>query len=184
MIQAALTKKPSSAASARMARALGVAVTGVVTSFPAKAQGADVAVPKVTTAVTGASTVVPWVSVGLLGLVIGGAVVGARARHAPAPRPTPAALSAPAHPPPVISAAIQAPGHVDEPAPAPLLAGHRSHLGAAGVDLRREIAFVDAARRAMSEGTVVGRWRSCAATATGTRPRAFAPKRQPSKSRR
>jgi hypothetical protein len=152
MMQAALMQRPSSAASARMARALGVAVTGVVTSFPAKAQGAEVPVPKVTTAVTGASTVLPWVSVGLLGLVIGGVVVGARARHASAPQPTPAALSAPAQPPPVTTAAMEAPGQVAEPVPARLAAGHHGHLGAAGLDLRREIAFVDAARTAMSAG--------------------------------
>src|SRR3954451_501240 len=133
MMQAALMQRPSSAASARMARALGVAVTGVVTSFPAKAQGAEVPVPKVTTAVTGASTVLPWVSVGLLGLVIGGVVVGARARHASAPQPTPAALSAPAQPPPVTTAAMEAPGQVAEPVPARLAAGHRGHLGAAGL---------------------------------------------------
>jgi hypothetical protein len=152
MMEAALRRKASSAASARIARGLGVAVTGVVTSFPAKAQGAEAPVPNATPAITGASTVLPWVSAGLLGLVIGGVVVGARARHASAPQPTPAALSAPAQPPPVTRAAIQVPGQVAEPVPGPLAAGHRSHLGAAGLDLRREIAFVDAARTAMSAG--------------------------------
>jgi len=152
MLQAALMRKPSSAASARMAKALGVAVTGLVTSFPAKAQGADVAVPKATTAVTGGSTVLPWVSAGLLGLLIGGAVVGARARHASAPQTSPASLGVTTQPAPVTSPAIQAPAPVAEPAPGPLVAGHRGHLGAAGLDLRREIAFVDAARTAISAG--------------------------------
>jgi len=151
VIEAASTRKPSPAASARMARALGVAVTGVVTSFPAKAQGAGGAAPKVTTALTGASTASPWLSVGLLGLAIGGAVVGVRAWHGSRPQPPPPRVSAPA-PSPLTGAVTPGPGQVPEPAPAPLLPAHRSHVGAAGLDLRREIAFVDAARSAMSAG--------------------------------
>lgn len=152
VLEAALAKKPSAAASARMARALGVAVTGLGTSFPAKALGADAAAPKVTTAVTGASAVSPWVSVGLLGLAIGGAFVGARTWHASRSQPAPPAMSAPAQPPTVTSAPIQAPGQVGEPVAGPVLSSRRAHLGAAGLDLRREIAFVDAARSAMAAG--------------------------------
>jgi hypothetical protein len=152
VIEAARSRKPSSSASTRMARALGIAVTGAVTSFPTKAQGTPAAAPKLATAVAGTATVSPWISVGLLGLAIGGAVVGVRAWRASRPEPAPPALTSPAQPAPVTSQPIRRPSPIAEPVPAPLAAVHRSHVSAAALDLRGEIAFLDAARAAVSAG--------------------------------
>ena len=98
VIDAALEKRPSAAASARMAKALGVTVTSIGTAAAAKALAADAAASKATAA-AGASAVWPWVSVGVIGLLVAGAVVGARVWHRSPPASPPlTAPSAPAAP--------------------------------------------------------------------------------------
>jgi hypothetical protein len=152
VIDSALEKRPSAAASARMARALGVTVTTVGTAAAAKALAAEAA-SKATVAAAATSTSWPLVSVGVLGLVVAGAVVGVRARHTTpaAPVSPPAALTAPAPP-----AAPRAPAlpvaDVQDQAPGPAKVARRSHAAPAGSDLRDEIAVVDAARGALSGG--------------------------------
>ena len=77
VLQAALRNGPSPAASARMARALGVTATAMGVAAATKS-----AVAAKATVAAGTTTVWPWVSVGVLGLVVAGAVVGTRVRHA------------------------------------------------------------------------------------------------------
>ena len=150
VIDSALEKRPSAAVSARIAKALGVTVTTVGTAAAAKAL-APTATSK--TAAAAASTAWPWVSVGVLGLVVAGAVVGVRARHVAAPERAPAPLGAPAAPEPAPRAVIQPTADVLGPtAPAQERPIHRSHATAAGSDLRDEIAVLDAARAAVSAG--------------------------------
>ena len=93
LLDAALQKKPSAAASARMAKALGVTVTAVGTAATATTLAADAAVTK-TAAAAATSALWPWISAGVVGLVVAGAVVGTRAsRQAPRPQAAPPALT-------------------------------------------------------------------------------------------
>jgi hypothetical protein len=152
VIDAALEQRPSAAASARMAKALGVTVTTVGTAAAAKALAAE-ATAKGTAAA--ASTAWPWISVGVLGLVVGGAVVGVRARHETSPVLAPAlpTLTAPAVPAPGTRAPAEPAADVLAPAPATAKPAHRrSHTTPLGGDLHDEIAVVDAARAAVAGG--------------------------------
>jgi hypothetical protein len=106
-------------------------------------------------AVAGASVVWPWVSAGVIGLVVAGAVVGTRMRHAPQPeaRPAPAAVVTP--PPsaelapsvPQESSGVAVEPHASTPAP-----GRRTHAAAAAGALADQIAFIDGARQALGTG--------------------------------
>ena len=150
VLGAALQKQPSSAASARMAKALGVTVAAVGTATTATTLAADVAATKATAAVA-TTSLWPWVSAGVIGLVVAGAVVGTRARHAP---------DAPSR---------RSGGHRSPAARASAGRGRTRHRGgraaaargrpdsrsravAAG-DLRDQVAFIDSARTAMSTGS-------------------------------
>ena len=163
VIEAALQKKPSRAASARMASALGVTMSLAGTTAGAKTAGSNVA--SKATAGAGASTLWPWVSLGVVGLVVG-AVVGVRAWNASRAQPAPTALAllAPPTPPDSPRGALPA-GQVAEPVPSPAAAVHRGHVATATGDLRDEISFVDAARTAVSSGDgrhaleILGRYR-------------------------
>lgn len=155
LLDAARASGPSGAASARMARALGVSAVVATTATAATTTAADVAASKATAAAAGAGTAWPWVSAGVLGLVVAGAVVGVRARHAshPASRPAPPPMTAPAPP-------VSAPGRspteyaarpVEAP-PVPALPSHRTRVAPATGELRDQIEFIDAARAALSAG--------------------------------
>jgi hypothetical protein len=150
VLDAALEKRPSAASSARIARALGVTVTTVGTAAAAKALAAEAA-SKATAAA--ASTTWPWISAGLLGLAVTGAVVGVRLQHAKSPEvsPSPVAVSASAVPaePRTGNVAV---ADVKPPEPTPAKAIHRSHAPSMASDLRDEIAVVDSARSALSAG--------------------------------
>jgi hypothetical protein len=145
VLEAALENKPSPSATARMAKALGVTVTTVaVTATAAKVLAAEAAASKVTAAAGAA--VWPWVSVGLVGLVVAGVVVGTRTRHAaPVGRDPAAAVSAPPAPPRLVA---------DEPerqqAPA-AVTSRRSRAATPPGVLADQTAFIDAARAAVSE---------------------------------
>jgi hypothetical protein len=149
MIDAVLEKRPSAAASARLAKALGVTVTvtGIGTAAASKALAANAASKAGAAA---ASTVWPWVSLGVLGMVVAGAVVGVRARFASHPEPAPVIFP--------LAPAV-APGAPAEPAAEPTEATpsvpppHRNRALAPSGDLRDEIALVDAARGALSAGS-------------------------------
>jgi hypothetical protein len=150
VLDSALEKRPSAAASARIAKALGVTVTTVGTAAAAKALAAQ-ATSKAT--VAAAATTWPWISAGLVGLAVAGAVVGTRLRHATPPEvfPSPVAVTAPVAPPPP-RAAIAPVAEVTDPAAGPAKLIHRSHAPAMASDLREEIAVVDSARAALSSG--------------------------------
>ena len=62
-----------------MARALGVSVAAVGTAATSTTLAAGAAASKATAATGG--LIWPWVSVGVIGLVVAGAVVGTRAGH-------------------------------------------------------------------------------------------------------
>jgi hypothetical protein len=147
VLGAALQKKPSAAASARMAKALGVTVAAVGTATAASTLAADVAATKATAAVA-TTSLWPWVSAGVIGLVVAGALVGTRAgRHASEPHPVAPAVTAPL--PPVAPPAADV---VAEPAPRALAPTQRSRTVTTARDLRDQVAFIDSARTAMSTG--------------------------------
>lgn len=146
VLGAALQKQPSRAASARMAKALGVTVAAVGTATAASTLAADVAVTKATATVA-TTSLWPWISAGAIGLVVAGAVVGTRARHAPEPH-RPPAVTAPLPPAPAPVEAEPA-AVVAEPLPRAVAPTQRSRAG----DLSDQVAFIDSARTAMSTGS-------------------------------
>jgi len=166
MLEAARRNRPSAAASARMAMALGVSASAAAvaaahaaSATAAKEVAADVAGAKVTAAAR-ATAAWPWVSAGLLALVVAGAVIGARAWRASRPEatapsrssPAPLADSPPAPRPPVVVGAPDEAVPIVETAPGPGNADHRSRTGVRPGDIRDEIALLDAARGALAAG--------------------------------
>jgi hypothetical protein len=156
MIDAALEKRPSAAASARMARALGVTVTTIGTAAASKALAATATGSKASTTVaTSTSAVWPWVSVGVLGLAVAGAVVGVRVRHVSRPEPVPmlAPQLAPSTAEPSPSPrTTQSVAPITEQTLGSAAGGHRAHRGPTD-DLRDQIALVDSARDALGVGS-------------------------------
>jgi hypothetical protein len=149
LLESVRDRKPSPASSARMARALGVTAAAVATTATAKTIAAEVVVSKAG-AVAGAGAVWPWISVGVLALAVAGAVVGSRTRHAtPNRHRAPAPVTAPSNPAPV-APTEPGPGTAEPP---PSAAGpvRRSRLATAP-ELGDQIAFIDAARAALSAG--------------------------------
>ena len=156
VIESALEQRPSAAASARMARALGVTVTTLGTAATAKAIAANALSKAPSAAASTASTIWPWLSVGVVGLVVVGAVAGLRAHRATAPSlGSPATLpsvTAPVSPVPSPRAAPQLesrPPSLTSNAQKPARAGHAV---TASSELREEIAMLDTARAALSAG--------------------------------
>jgi hypothetical protein len=150
VLDSALEKRPSAAASARMAKALGVTVTTVGTAAAAKALAAQ-ATSKATAAAA-ASTSWPWISAGVLGLLVAGTVVGVRALHVAPPAlapvsstPNAPAVSEPATPTPVQPVAEAATTALAKPL-------HHGHTTPTGSDLRNQITILDAARAAVAGG--------------------------------
>jgi hypothetical protein len=148
VLEAALRKQPSRAASARMARSVGVTMTAAATVLAMKTVAAGTAATKAAAA-AGTSATWSWISTGVLGLAVAGAVVGTRAWRAPPPEPRP--LFSPAATSPTPSSVAQ-PSNVAvvEPASAPVGASRRART--APGDLRDQIEFIDAARAAVSVG--------------------------------
>ena len=152
VLEAARASGPSAAASARMARALGVTAAAAGTVVAAKALAADAAAVKATVAV-GTTAVWPWVSVGVLGLVVAGVVVATSAgRRAPEPQASPPAVSAPLPLPPAPRAEERPTGAAAERAPRAVAPTQRHRATPAGSDLGDQVAFIDSARAAMSAG--------------------------------
>jgi hypothetical protein len=148
VLETALRKQPSRAASARMARALGI-TTAAAATVAATTVVAGTAASKAAGA--GAAVAWPWISVSVVGLVVAGAVVGTRVWRPSDAETRP--VSAPATTvrptvPPAMPALTDVPARdVVESAPAP----SRRARTAAG-DLRDQIEFIDAARAAVSVG--------------------------------
>ena len=151
LLEAAQRKRPSPAASARMARALGVSVAAVGTAATSTTLAAGVAATH-TTAAAG-SLIWSWVSIGVIGLVVGGAVVGTRAGHTDDHRQVvsaPVTVPAPAAPeprPPAEASAVVAERPVRAVAQNP-----RSRTATAAGDLGDQVAFIDSARAAVFAG--------------------------------
>jgi hypothetical protein len=154
LLRAAGEKGPSPAASARMARALGVTATMTLTAATGTAVAAEAAASKA--AVAGASAVWPWVSAGVIGLVVAGAVVGTRMRHPTQPEVRAAVpTEIPPLPPPDLESPARVPEQpavvVETPTSAPAVS-HRTHAAFANRAIGDQIAFIDAAREALATG--------------------------------
>jgi hypothetical protein len=148
VLGAAMERKPSPEASARMAKALGITAATL---------GTGAAVTTVATAASAANgtaaagtTASSWISIGVIGLVVAGAVIGARkTRQAHEPAVAPAPVAAPA-----LSVRAAAPVQPRAAAPAPSVAPTptpRARTTATG-DLGDEVGLVGAARDAVSAG--------------------------------
>jgi hypothetical protein len=148
ILDAGAHEDPSAEASKRMALALGISAgvaTVAVTGKVAAAAAAKTA--------AGATSVVvwPWISIGVLGLVVTGALVGSRhwksserdVRRASASATLPAPAAPPAPATPEATPVKTAPSEVASPAPA-----RRARPSAD--DLREQIALIDAARAALT----------------------------------
>ena len=152
VLESALRKQPPPAASARMAKALGVTVAAVGTATAASSFAATAAATKATAAVA-TTSLWPWVSAGVIGLVVAGAVVGTRVgRDAREPHRVSPAVTTPLPrvPPPVPAEPAAA---VAEPAPRAVAPTQRSRAVTAAGDLRDQVGFIDSARTAMSAGS-------------------------------
>jgi hypothetical protein len=168
VLAAAQRQEPSAASTARMAAALGVSVTaagiaGLGTAAAAKAAVAGAAASKATAA-AGLSAVWTWISAGVVGLAVAGAVVGTRARHdahepppvaspsvAPAPSPPPAAAPSPER----LALPVEPRAAVPEPTPAPRAGASSARARTAAPatsDLGDQIAVLDSARAAIATG--------------------------------
>jgi hypothetical protein len=149
VLEAALQKRPSPASSARMATALGVSATAMGTAAATKALAAEAAASKATAA-AGATAVWPWVSIGVVGLVVVGAVVGTRpGRHAGEPHGVAPSVAAPAAEPSVPTPPAPV---VDEPAARAVARSQPGRAAAVTGDLRDQVAVIDSARAAISAG--------------------------------
>lgn len=149
VLESALRQRPSRPASARMAKALGVTVAAVGTATTASTLAAGAAT-KATAA--GATTWLwPWISAGVIGLVVAGAVVGMRpGRDAREPPPVSPAVPSPLRPvPPTVAEPAAADAEAPPRAVAPT---QRNRAVTAAGDLGDQVAFIDSARAAMSAG--------------------------------
>jgi hypothetical protein len=153
MLEAALQKRPSSASSARMARAIGVSVAavGAATTGTTLAAGAGAA----NATATAGSAIWPLVSVGVIGLVVASAVVGARSRHSDGDanrKVVSAPIALPAPPPPEPIAPAEPSAIVAAPPSRAVGSGTRARGPATAGDLGDQVAFIDSARAAVSTG--------------------------------
>jgi len=151
MLEAALEKKPSPAASARMAKALGVTVATVATVTAVKTLAAGAAAAKAP--VVAGAAVWPWISAGVLGLVVAGAVVATRTPHI-SPAETAAVSAVATEPAPPVETAgepHQPTGDVNQRLPAAAATSRRSRAVTPTGDLTEQTAFIDAARAAVAE---------------------------------
>ena len=149
ILEAALRQRPSRDSTARMAKALGVTAAALGTATPTTTAAAG--------ATAASATVVwPWVSAGVVGLVVAVAVVAPRvARDTGEPRPVvrpPAAAPAPRVVEPTVP--VQPPAVVAEPERRPAAPSQRARPAAptAAGELREQVALLDSARQAMSAG--------------------------------
>ena len=157
LIDAALEKRPSAAASARIARALGVTVTGIGTAAAAKALAATrVTAEGSIPVVASTSGVWTWVSVGVLGLGVAGAVVSARGRHTSRLEPRAVLAAPPAASTPETELGPRTwravPATTERP-PASVSSSRRPTRRPTDGDLRDQIALIDSARDALTVGS-------------------------------
>jgi len=149
VLGAAMHRKPSAEASARMARALGITAATVGTGAAVTTVATNAAAAKAT-AVAGTTAASSWISIGVIGLVVAGAVIGARKTRpahdaAVAPVPVTAPVS-PAQPTAPVQPSVPVPAPSVAPAPSA-----RTRTTATGY-LRDEVGLVGAARDAVVAG--------------------------------
>jgi hypothetical protein len=148
MLEAALQKKPSSAASARMAKALGVAVATVGSATAATTVAAGATAAK--GAAAAGATAWPWVTVGVIGLAVAGAFVGTRAGHETrAPHAVPSVVAPPAPRAPVV---VPEPTSIAQPAARAVTPNQRGRATTGAGELQDQVALIDTAREATSSG--------------------------------
>jgi hypothetical protein len=146
----------------RMARAVGVSAAAVV-SAAALGKTAAVASKMAVGVGTGTTSLLPWFSVGVLGLVLAGAIVGAQVwKTSPSAHPAPAVKAsvpeavAESRPAAVAPPHVTAPGSSALAPPRPELsptsAGRRLRSAPPPVDVREQTSLVDAARDAVASG--------------------------------
>ncbi|HXU02345.1 MAG TPA: hypothetical protein VN903_15370 [Polyangia bacterium] len=156
VLEAAQQQKPSAASSARMARALGVTVATLGTATTATTLAAGAAATKA--AAAGATAVWSWITVGVVGLVVAGAVVGTRVARHPSEPPVVVApvVAAPVTPPPEPTIIPEARGPRPEAptanVPTHAVASPRPRAITTAGDLSAEVALIDSARAAVSAG--------------------------------
>ena len=149
VLEEALARGPSQEASLRMARALGVGVTTLV-SPPSAAVPSSAARPVPAAAPSSTAT---WLLIpaAVLALSVAGLVVGTRgskpARSVPAPTSSLPSVPVPA----TVSTGTSAPGTAVGAASLPSEIPLPAQGTRAGADLRGEIELVDGARSAMAE---------------------------------
>jgi hypothetical protein len=150
LLEADAHEEPSPELSARMAQGLGISGAAITAIAVAKAASADIAAAKVATGAAGVA-VWPWISVGVLGLVVAGVIVGTHGsttserQASPVSRPVSAPVPVAAPP----SGLAEPAATVVEPPPGPTAPGRRGRAGTIASDLRDQIAMVDAARAAL-----------------------------------
>jgi hypothetical protein len=153
LLEATANEQPSPELSERIAQGIGISAAAIGAAASGTALGTGVAAPK---AAAGSTALLPWISVGVLGLVVAGAVVGTRAWRTSVrqERPASPAVSA-VVPPPTATAPVEfAPAAVAESSPSVTATAptHRRPVAAATSDLRDQILMVDAARAALVAG--------------------------------
>jgi hypothetical protein len=155
-------EEPSPELRDRMARALGVSAAAVASSAALAKTAA--AASKVAVGASASTTpVLPWVTVGVLGLALTGAIVGTQVwKTGPSPQPAPAVRasapepaveSAPAAP--VLPLAAQPAASalaVPRPESSAMPAGRRLRTASPPADVREQTSLVDAARDAVASG--------------------------------
>lgn len=152
LIGAIAGERPSPELRDRMAQALGVPLAAA--GLAATVAASQTAATAKTAAGIGAGVTAPlaWISVGVVSLVLAGAIVGVRvwkdapAKSLPAPvTPAPLPVLPPAQPELDLSPVVEMPLNGSAP-----LAQPRSRSVATARDLRKQIAIIDAARAAIS----------------------------------
>jgi hypothetical protein len=155
LIGAIAGEQPSPELRDRMAQALGVplAAAGLAATVAASQAAATAKTAAGIGAGAGVTAPLAWISVGVVSLVLAGAIVGvgvwrnAPAKSLPAPVISPATLPVlpPAQPELGLSPVVEMPLNGSAP-----LAQPRSRSVATARDLRKQIAIIDAARAAIS----------------------------------
>ena len=153
-------EEPSPELRDRMARALGVSAAAMASSaaLAKTATAAAKASAKVASgASAGTSSILPWMTVGVLGLALAGAIVGTQVWKTPArPSPPPAQAlspSVPAAPAPALATEPASPVSAPlRPESSAMPASRRVRTATTPVDVREQTSLVDAAREAVASG--------------------------------
>jgi len=154
LIGAIAGERPSPELRDRMAQALGIplAAAGLAATVAASQTAATAKTAAGIGAGAGGTAPLAWISVGVVSLVLAGAIVGvgvwkdAPAKSLPAPvTPAPLPVLPPAQPELGLSPVVEMPLNASAP-----LAQPRSRSAATARDLRKQIALIDAARAAIS----------------------------------